>query len=227
MSMMVNPFVFGAAGNPYGLVGVGTTVEQLGTTNDINLPYPSGIKANDILVAHITITSGTAPSHVVPSGWNLLLEATLGSDNAYRHYVFWKRAAGSESGTQAFNISTTGSSSIRVGTMSAWGGCVTTGTPFDGAVSNRDTSASATSSASLTTSQANEIVVNCIGVDGNVSATPPGGYTEIADYGTASGFDAAESINYTTVVSAGAVAASTTTLSVSKRWGVISFGLKR
>jgi hypothetical protein len=212
--------------NSYGLVGVSSSAgDATGAgTISINVPYPSGLAANDIAVVHIFALEQLSYGGygTLPTGWALY--AQHGVNGTYQHFMFWKRLDGSESGNFTLAITLGGANSIRLGMMSVWGGCVLSGDPFDGKVNNEGSSASC-ASASLTTTQANEIVVNMVAQDVASTFTPPSGYTEGYDANHSATVNGAITLNYKTIVSAGSVTSTTTVGTSSGRFGVISFGL--
>lgn len=225
-------FSGGGGPNPYGLVGVASAPGAIGGggSQTVNIPYPAGLKAGDIAVVHVMLVEFSNPVSygTLPTGYVEYVHQPIGnSSGAYNYYMFWKRLDGTESGNWSLSMSGSGSTTVRLGMMSVWGGCIGTGDPFDNQVYARSTSTNCVSSA-LTTASNNEIVVNLIAQEDNRTFTPPSGYTEAYDYNTSavSGQDCSITMNYKTVVSAGSVAASTTVSTGSNRYGVISFGLK-
>jgi hypothetical protein len=77
-----------------------------GTSSSLNLPFPSGIIANSLLLAMLAPDSDATNqfSFNTPAGWTLIHSRvrTRGAGA-----VFWKLASGSESGTENFSISAT------------------------------------------------------------------------------------------------------------------------
>ena len=102
--------------------GIGT-----GTDFSVDVPYPSVVNADDILIAAIMDTDDD--SFDVPTDWNKIDEQTDHSNLSVAYY--WKRATGSESGTETFT-SLANAGSLVAGIMYRYSGCVTSGTPVEG-----------------------------------------------------------------------------------------------
>lgn len=118
----------------------GTHIAQNSAT--VLLPYPAGLLANDVAIAQLNVsdplTGGGGWN--TPAGWTLLSSSNINGDNRDRHYLFWKRLAGSESGTVTFTtfggMGGSGTDSC-TGVMSIFRGVKTTGDPHDNiAISN-------------------------------------------------------------------------------------------
>jgi hypothetical protein len=223
---MPYPATEGGGGNPYGFVAAGTPHAVHSNVNPTLTPgFPAGLAADDILILSVVALGFSgAPTVNTPSGWTLATQTILAAATSYRHYAFWKRADGTESGTQAVSTVSADSTTF-LAIISAWGGCVGTGSPIVDLKTASGQSTSATSG-SVTTSADGQIVLNLIGTENDdATATPPGTFTEAYDVGTALGFNASVTANYKAIPSAGSVGAQTTTLAVSRRWSVVSFGL--
>lgn len=218
----------GGGGGGAGLSFVGaSSAPTPGTgsgTRTLTADFPSGLESGDIALLNMTSLHGVGPSTLtLPAGWTLGLEATLAG--AYWAGFIWKRLDGTETGNQSVDIAVgSGTSSVRLGAMSVWRGCVAAGTPFESLVNKEQNSANAIA-ADVTPTVGSQIVVNMIGVDNDVTATPPAGYTEAFDHNTISGYDTTVSQNYIAVEAAGAIGEQTTVLSASARNGVMSVAL--
>lgn len=193
-------------------------------TKTLTADFPAGVASGDIALLNMTCLQGISPvTLTVPTGWTLGLEANLAG--SYFNAFIWKRLDGTETGDQSVDIAVGGgTSSVRFGAMSVWRGCVAAGTPFESLVNKEQQSANAIAAAVIPT-VGNQIVVNMIGVDNDVTATPPAGYTEAFDHNTLSGYDTTVSQNYITVESSGSIGEQTTILSASARNGVMSVAL--
>lgn len=224
----INCFLGAApAGNPYGFVATGALGSAVNATNSLSLAYPAGLLANDILIAHVAIRSGTTtqPTITAPSGWTQVGSQAMGASAEYRQFTLWKRATGSESGSLSFTWTGGTVSATAIGRISAWGGCVTSGSPIVSLAGNsgQDTTAE---SAAVTTSENGQIVLNLIAADDDTPAFgPPANYTEIYDTAYSSGLAMKHTANYRVIAAAGVVSSVTTTLSTSERWAQTSFGL--
>lgn len=228
MSFIVDPGIFSAASgsNPYGLVGDGGVTQYHGNgTFSLSVNYPSGIKPNDILIIHSLLQAQSGVETLtVPPGWSLLYEYL---DSAYLHNAIWKRATGSESGSVSVTSNTPGTGvDVRQQIMTAWGGCVTTGTPFTTPQHVSATSGTTVTAGSVTTTAANQIVINFCGVREQLGTwTPPSGYTEVYDLPYAAGNQLSMTANYKLYASAGATGTQDTIVSIGDRHSAISFAL--
>jgi hypothetical protein len=214
--------------NPYALVNISARAQTNGAgLQSVSVAYPVGIAANDIAIIHLQVLQQISPVSLgtLPTGWAEYAHHAF--NGAYHHWMLWKRLDGTESGSVAIPVSiASGTSSVRQAYMSAWGGCVTTGDPFVNKVNNEGSSANCVSG-SVTTTQANQIVVNLVGRSDSPAPTftPPAGFTEEYDGASGSGLACSLTMNHKVIASAGAVGATTTVATTSGRFGVISFGL--
>lgn len=99
--------VITATGTPQ-YIGSPTTATYVGSTV-IDVPYPSGILAGDVLLALVSsgdlATSG-ARTPATPTGWTLVSPGTfIGTATAIAAYSFVRVADGAETGTQPFTYS--------------------------------------------------------------------------------------------------------------------------
>jgi hypothetical protein len=102
----------------------GSAAQALGTT--INVPYPSGTAANDILVV-FALTKDTVEINT-PAGFT---EGGARNQGGLRAEWFWKRATGSESGTLA--VTKASGTNLFYGRMYRFTGATTSGTPYEAA----------------------------------------------------------------------------------------------
>jgi hypothetical protein len=91
-----------------------------GATN-INVSYPSTVNANDIII--MVVSKGDWDYNIAATGWTKI------TSTSYPHtHVFWKRAIGTESGTQAVTLIV--GTEKTTGYMVSYSGCVETGNPW-------------------------------------------------------------------------------------------------
>ena len=174
---------FGSAGAP---------AEALATS--INVPYPSGIAANDTLL--LLVMTRDNSDIATPTGFSQGDARTQNS--TLRAEWFWKRATGSESGT--LTVSKASGSALLFGRMYRYTGVVSSGTPFEAAAQTGAGSNTTMTPVDITTLGANRRVVVLVaeGDDlalGNFSggtATVP---EETAEATTATGTDGALGVN--------------------------------
>jgi hypothetical protein len=145
--------------------------KSTGTTVDV--PYPASLAEDDILILEL-YHNNSGGSITTPSGFTLINENTAGS-KASR--IYWARAAGTESGdlTVTTNVYSCGA------IMSAWRGCIDTGSPID------DDSvltgfATTVNFIAITPSVDNCMIVGIIHIADDVAITPNASYTELFDY---------------------------------------------
>lgn len=79
--------------------GIGTIGANSSAATTLNVPYPSGIQAGDVMVLVANVDSTTAPS--LPSGWTAGVNYTAVSTQVPSGRVAVKVATGSESGNLA------------------------------------------------------------------------------------------------------------------------------
>jgi hypothetical protein len=102
---------------------LGSYVETEGTVTVTNVPYPSTVNANDIIL--MVVSKTTWDYYISATGWTKI------TNRAYPHtHVFWKRATGSESGTVAVTLDSNAGDTRSY--MAAYSGCIETGTPWTG-----------------------------------------------------------------------------------------------
>lgn len=155
-----------------------TTVAYASGVNTVLTP-PTGLANGDILLATVSIgAQTTAPTVTPPAGFTQIGTTTSITDPGgfnVKTGVYWKRAA-SESGNYTFT-STTAS---RTGTMMAFSGCVTSGSPVDVSSQNTGTGTTLTGTGVTTTNAADGLVYLSQNW-GDVTGSDPTGFTAIAN----------------------------------------------
>jgi subtilisin family serine protease len=170
----------------------GAAAGALGTT--INVPYPAGINANDLLV--LLVMTRESADIATPAGFTA--GDARGQNGGLRAEWFWKRATGSETGT--LTVTKASGSALLYGRMFRFTGAATTGTPVE-AVAQVGVGNNATMApADITTQGPNRRVVVLVaegddqalgGFAGGTAAVPE----ETAEATTTLGTDAALGIN--------------------------------
>jgi len=141
---------------------------------------PAGL-ANDDIIKIVFYYSGYTPpaAPTPPSGFSLfstMFDITDGSWHN-RQYVYWKRASG-ESGNYSF----THSSFASFGYITAYSGCLTSGTPFGATSTNSSTSGNSGVGTGITTTAANSFLLFLsTDMQGTGGLPPPTGMTERYD----------------------------------------------
>lgn len=146
----------GGGGSIPTFVGVGAAQNSLSA---ITLPLPSGVQADDILIA-VCVTNPS--QQITITDWTAVAEI----DGGRRLTVLWKRAGGSES-----NPTTNDSGTRNLGQIMAIRGCTTSGSPWDVTASG-NTGTSTTASANGATTTTNDcLIVAAVGVQSVVNST--------------------------------------------------------
>lgn len=194
---------------------------------DVTVTKPTGTVENDILIGVMQVGNSSGSVSTPPSGWT---QITTDSNTGQTCIAFWKRAGGSEPASYAWNMDVGGGNMLAM-SISAFSGCITTGTPFESASFASATAAETTpDTAAVTTTGTDRLVVAVCCIEDNVSFSsgyPPSG--SWADRFTATdsgGTDAAVAIMDRTEASATTVSAEAVgTLPSSEWWQTFSFAL--
>lgn len=112
-----------ASGSPSVYEDDGGWVENTGRT--LNVPYPTTVNENDILIIASSYNSGDIDTTL--SGWNLIYN---NGDNSCDFAYWWKRANGTETGNVTITDISTSIQSFN-GIMFRFSGCTTSGTPYE------------------------------------------------------------------------------------------------
>ncbi|MCV2489735.1 PKD domain-containing protein [Geodermatophilus sp. YIM 151500] len=172
----------GAAPTGTGVITVGGSASATSTvpTAEITVPRPDGVRAGDVLVAHLT--ADNAPTlGVAPAGWAPLLDAPLAIGNRARVFAYYRVVGLPEAEPAAYTW--------RLAPAERWGAGITAfsgvdlGAPFDAAVATRvDTSGTAASLTLTgpTTVTPGTVLIGGIGLNStSVPVTEPAGWTEV------------------------------------------------
>jgi len=78
----------------------------MNATGTLNVPYPSSLVRNDLLVLHVSCRNTTMTVDT-PTDWTPIFSAAgAGSTTTGRHYAFYKRSEGTESGNLGVTFGT-------------------------------------------------------------------------------------------------------------------------
>lgn len=224
---------FFSVSSPAAFVSHGGLTEQ--ASSPINVAYPAGIQAGDIAILHCTkdVASGDCNTIVVPGDWTLIND-TQGPNFNHRQALYWKRLVGTESGNISVSSGSTVSTSSLAGIISAWRGCLSSGTPV-GDVATTTTGGlgdTTIESPGCTTTGLNRTVIKAIHCAGDLSNTPQpmtpgGGFTELYDLnGTLGTCDPRLNLSSLEVATASVVGSDTTTsANTSNTWRCAQFAL--
>jgi subtilisin family serine protease len=168
----------------------GAAAAALATSIDV--PYPSGTAANDILVLFV-VTKDTVDINT-PAGFT---EGGSRSQTTLRAEWFWKRATGSESGT--LTVTKASGTNLLFGRMYRFTGAATSGTPFEAAAATGAGGTTLTPVDIATTGPNRRVVVLAALEDDLALGSFTGGTAtvpeDVAEAKTATGTDAALGIN--------------------------------
>jgi hypothetical protein len=161
--------VFGSVGT-YGQTTSGNPAAS------VDVGVPASVASGDIILLHL-FTDLTGSTITPPSGFAEVASSPqpVPGGLSMRLSVYWKRATGADSGTYttAFSPNT-----FAEGAETRWTGCVTSGSPFDatnGAVDS--VGSTSTAAVSVTTTQANTLLVHTAGLWSGGTWTPASGFT--------------------------------------------------
>ncbi len=191
------------------------------TTVDVS--FMGTIDADDILLAHVI--AGALDTWSTPSGWTLIGSIQRVTDILITYAVFWKRATGSESGTETFTF---GTSDTLAGVISRYSGCITSGSPIEdpallsGFSLTEDTEYYFDS---LTTTDTDRLGVILLGVGNNVLGVVPSGWAD--EYGLTStvGTDSALSMFSLDIATAQTISAGSGSLARFNPWATCILAL--
>ncbi len=172
----------------------------------ITITKPAGVASGDVLIAGLSFETGSSDTITVPSGWTLVRRVNNTTSEGLA--VYRKVAGGAEGASYAWTFSS--SRSVSGGILAFTG--VDNTTPID--VENGQTTASSTTHATptITTTQANDMLVAFFAIPQAATWTPPTGMTEQFDVPENS---RGNSLEGDTVSQAGAGATGTKTATAS------------
>lgn len=144
--------------------------------------FPGTVNANDILIANICTRSATTWN--TPAGWTAI-------DVIGRRALFYKRASGSESGTETFNNN--GTNDNCYGIIYRYSGCILTGTPYEqyATANGTDTTVVIPDLAGATTGVERLCAAHTFSNNNFTAADDASNYSEQSDLQSSAGSDAA------------------------------------
>ncbi len=151
------------------------TLESSGTATDENgdasgtswmkIDPPSATQVGDLLIAQVTYNGGSNSTIGAPAGWTEITGLTNNNSSNVGQRIYWRVAGGfAENVWTIFNNS--GNTPRMSGGMAAYVGVDPTN-PVDDSASTSPTSNSTYTAPSVTTTVANDRVINFFGSDGN------------------------------------------------------------
>jgi hypothetical protein len=211
---------------PPALITAGALAANTGNTT-IAVAYPTGIAAGDIIFIHTcafdTLAHPTNVSSI--TGSFTKADGTSDSDADYSD-LWWKRADGTEGASETVTLANATHTGTLMAQMSAWRGCVGTGTPFEALTHKAQASTVSHVGSAITTLGANRKVISmfahCTG--NGVAGTNTNSWTEEWDNGTTQG-QSGGYMNGSSLVVAAAGSVSAITRTMDSAVANISFTL--
>lgn len=202
------------------LVGVGAAASGTGA---ITPAYPAGYTAVADDIGVIWVECDGASTLTPPTGWALMVGQTVSTGTTLKLSALWRRIQGGDTAQQ---IPTTGNHLI--GRMAVFSGCVTTGNPWNLAIGSSELTADTTISVPGDTTTAADCMV-CVAVGTGQDTTSTAGVTgwtnaslasltERMDGWTASGTGGGFAMATGEKATAGAIDATTATLSLTSNF---------
>lgn len=145
------------------------------SSSTLYLNTPSGTVAGDFMIAQISARGGSTQTITPPSGWTLLRRDNSGTDLAQA--LYYKFASATEGGSHIFGLS---SNLKAAGGILSYSG-IDPSTPIDAHAGQSNAAGTSVTAPSVTTTQANDMVVSFFGTSTGTTFTAPGGMTERFD----------------------------------------------
>lgn len=187
-----------------------TSVGAASGVLSLTVARPGTAVANDMLIAAISV-SANAPTITAPAGWTLVRQ-TNNTNNTANALAIYRRIA---TATDPANFTWTFTASTgSAGVMAAFSG-VDLQNPIDVENAQTNSSNTAQQAPSLTTTDANEMIVSVHAIASAVTWTAPAGMTEAAEARSGALGAAGESVSVNYVLQAAAGASGTKTATAS------------
>lgn len=167
-----------------------------GTATSVTPSYPASVAANDIIwllaISHQPVSIGVID---LPSGFTQVAQGTYQNSapaNQGRAALFWKRAAGGESGTVTVSrTGDTGVDGVFFAQMYKQSGCNTSGDPYDAVTPTYGPGNATVQYGSVTVGGSERTLLAFIAQADNASTVdPPSTYSGLVNDVTSSGTDA-------------------------------------
>jgi len=104
----------------------GGGIQSVGSPATISITYPTEILENDILIVQF----GSDQESRLQVGATGFTEIYF-REVVHSHQLLWKRADGTETGSETFNITQVDVPTVQTGRMTNWRNCKETGTPWE------------------------------------------------------------------------------------------------
>jgi hypothetical protein len=205
-------------------VAAGTGSGVSGNNNYPTPRYPTGLRANDLILLQVTVRDTSYAPTTTPTGFTLLYDPD--STGTGRQWIYYKFSDGTESGTITVTI---GGSSCKIARMYAFRNVArssfTEGANF-GSGTGRYISAQ-----SVTTTNVNRLAVSFVFVNddnpvGSFINETGGNWTEaVSEFRTNAGSDGCVQLQTAAMATAGTISGGSYTMTASDPWGVRAFAL--
>ncbi|MEM7271833.1 MAG: hypothetical protein AAF547_02030, partial [Actinomycetota bacterium] len=182
------------------------------STTTIDLPVPTTVATDDLLLAHVAYSvSGTVGNLTPPAGWTTLTESAA---NGLVHGVYWRIATSSEPAQYGFTLSG-GGTETAAGSITVYDG-VDTASPIDVFATQTNAAAAAVVAPSVTTTNNDATLVALWSVADDGELTAPGGMTRrinaVSDTGAAAADETLAAVTEESFGTAGATGTRTATV---------------
>lgn len=152
-----------------------TAIPFTQSSSTLYLSTPSGTTVGDLMIAQVSARGGSTQTISAPSGWTLLRRDNSGSDLAQA--LYYKVATATEGGSHIFGLS---SNLKAAGGILSYSG-IDTSSPIDAHAGQSNAAGTSVTAPSVTTTQANDLVVSFFGTATGSTFAAPGGMTERYD----------------------------------------------
>ena len=186
----------------------------------VDVPYPGTVNADDILI--VALLDADNDTFTVPSNWYLIKEEGTNANCSVAW--MWKRASGSETGTETFTSQLTAGSLV-CGVMYRFSGCVTSGTPYEDANQTAVLQETTYTRPAVTTTDNERLGVCIVNVEDNMTVDPTTNWTERSELLTSFGSDGAFELQDKQIPSATTENADTASIGGDDYHGVVVFAL--
>lgn len=197
---------------------VGTATQASSTTSGtgLTIPKPAGVAVNDLLIAVVAWRAQDPAMGTLPTGWQLLTESSQGgSGDDITQRVYWKRAVAGDVGAANYTFSTTGNTSQRLGSITAYRNA---GDPSE-PPSASDSGTSTSNTAPAVNYTDGSWVMHAGSLREGSTRGGPTGSTEQIDFNTgAGGTNLTQATAVTSFVTGGTTSNNTATWGTSGKW---------
>ena len=167
-------------------LSAGTGGSEAPVSGTLQVPYPATVAANNFLLLHVVAKDSGGPAITTPSGWTSF-SARVSSDTLLSSALYWKLAAGTETGNLDVTVTADTVAAGRIYRFSSGSGVEAAGSAVT------DASGTGMSAVNVTTLGSDRLAIQCFFAKvnttiGNISGETNADYTEaVAEYASATG----------------------------------------